>query len=62
LELPDELRISDARSGGITEAKALVDPKTLSHAAQHTQLSTTDLYTRDRSGSANKVIALRARG
>jgi hypothetical protein len=38
LELSDELRISNAWSGEITKAKALVDPKTLSHAAQHTQM------------------------
>ena len=38
LDLPDSLRIADARAGGITEAKALVDPYTLRDAAQHTQL------------------------
>lgn len=60
LELPDDLQIRDARSGGITEAQNLVDPKTLSHAAQHTQLSTTDIYTRDRSGAANNVVKIRS--
>lgn len=61
LKLPDELQIRDTRSGGITEAKTLVDPKTLQHAAQHTQGTTTDIYTRDRSGAANNVVAIRAR-
>jgi len=56
---PDDLQIRDTRSGGITEAKSLVDPTTLQHAAQHTQGSTTAIYTRDRSGSANNVVQLR---
>ena len=62
LELSDELRISNAWSGKITKAKALVDPKTLSHAAQHTQMRKNDPYTREQSGSANKVIELRDTG
>lgn len=60
LELPDELRISDNRAGGITEAKTLVDPFELRDAAQHTQISTTDRYVRNRSESANNVVAMRA--
>jgi hypothetical protein len=44
LGLPEELQIRDTRSGGITEAKTLVDPYTLQHAAQHTQGTTTDIY------------------
>lgn len=59
LELPEELQIRDSRSGGITEAKSLVDPYTLQHAAQHTQQSTTDIYARGRSDAANKVVQLR---
>lgn len=59
LGLPDELQIRDSRSGGITEAKSLVDPYTLQHAAQHTQQSTTDIYARGRSDAANKVVQLR---
>ncbi|WP_299938636.1 hypothetical protein [uncultured Pelagimonas sp.] len=58
LGFPD-LQIRDARSGAITEAKALVDPMTLRNAAQHTQMQTTDIYVRDRSESANKVVKLR---
>jgi hypothetical protein len=57
---PDELQIRDTRAGGITEAKSLVDPTTLQHAAQHTQGATTAIYTRDRSGSANNVVKIRA--
>ncbi|MBT8152916.1 hypothetical protein KMP13_03235 [Epibacterium ulvae] len=60
LELPEDLRISDMRSGGITEAQSIADPKSLQHAAQHTRMSTTDIYTRDRSAAANNVIELRA--
>ena len=59
--LPEDLQIRDTRSGGITEAKALVDPTTLQHAAQHTQGSTTAIYTRDRSGSANNVVQIRSK-
>lgn len=59
LGLPDDLRISDARSGGITEAKSMVDPLTLRDAAQHTQMGTTDRYVRNRSDAANKVVAIR---
>ena len=51
----------DGRAGGITEAKAMVDPYTLQHAAQHQNQNTTDRYARDRSGSANKVIEMRAK-
>lgn len=60
LKLPDTLRISDCRPGGITEAKGMVDPMTLRDAAGHTQVSTTDGYVRGRSDSAGKVIQLRA--
>ncbi|MCG7623183.1 hypothetical protein [Epibacterium sp. Ofav1-8] len=58
---PDDLQIRDTRSGGITEAKSLVDPTTLQHAAQHTQGTTTAIYTRDRSGAANNVIQVRSK-
>lgn len=61
LKFDDKLRIGDIRASGITEAKAMVDPKTLQHAAQHQNQSTTDRYARDRSGSANEVIELRAK-
>jgi hypothetical protein len=59
LNLTDGLRMSDARSGGITEAKSLVDPMMLRDAAQHTQISTTDRYVRGRSDAANNVVAIR---
>lgn len=58
--IPNNLRISDARSGGITEAKQFVDPYLLRDAAQHTQVTTTDIYARGRSDGANKVVRLRA--
>ena len=61
LGLPEELQIRDTRSGGITEAKTLVDPYTLQHAAQHTQGTTTDIYARDRSGAANNVVRIRSK-
>jgi len=59
--LPENLRLSDSRSGGITEAKAMVDPYTLRDAAQHTQSSTTDRYVRNRSDAANKVVKMRGK-
>ncbi len=58
-KLPKGLRISDARSGAITEAQSLVDPMTLRNAAQHTQITTTDIYARGRSDGANKVVRIR---
>lgn len=61
LDLDDALQIRDARPGGITEAKAMVDPYTLQHAAQHQNQHTTDRYARDRSGSANTVIEMRSK-
>jgi hypothetical protein len=61
LGLPEELQIRDTRSGGITEAKTLVDPYTLQHAAQHTQGTTTDIYARDRSGATNNVVRIRSK-
>lgn len=58
-DLPDDLRLSDNRSGGITEGKDLVEPMTLRDAAQHKMVSTTDRYVRARSAAANKVVNLR---
>lgn len=60
LKLPEDLQIRDARSGGITEAKTMVEPYELRDAAQHTQVTTTNRYARGRSDSANKVVSLRA--
>lgn len=58
--VPDEVRAMDLRAGGITEAKVLgVDPYSLRDAAQHSQVSTTDRYTRSRSETIGKVVALR---
>lgn len=59
LKLDPRLQIRDARAGGITEAKTIVDPYSLRDAAQHTQITTTDIYTRGRSDTANKVVSLR---
>lgn len=59
LELPEYLQIRDTRSGGITEAKELVDGFALRDAAQHTQITTTDTYVRGRSETANNVVQLR---
>ena len=57
--IPDNLRISDSRSGGITEARDMVEPMVLRNAAQHTQIGTTDRYVRGRSIDANNVVKLR---
>lgn len=61
LKLPDELRLADGRAGGITEAKSMVDPYMLRDAAQHTQITTTDRYVRNRSDAANKVVQMRGK-
>lgn len=61
-KLSDKLRISDTRSGAITEAKSMVDPYRLRDAAQHTQISTTDRYVRGRSDAANNVVKIRQQG
>ncbi|MGC0225191.1 hypothetical protein [Pseudooceanicola nitratireducens] len=58
-ELPEYLQIRDARSGGITEAKSMVDGYALRDAAQHTQITTTDIYARGRSETANNVVQIR---
>ncbi|MEP0155028.1 hypothetical protein [Pseudophaeobacter sp.] len=62
LGLPEELHIRDTLSGAITEAKGLADPHSLQYAAQHTQSTTTDIYIRDRSGAASKIVRLRKQG
>lgn len=59
-DLSSDLRIADARSGGSTEARDLVDGFTLRDAMQHTQITTTDRYVRGRSARANQVVAARA--
>ncbi|GLO70288.1 hypothetical protein MACH17_18050 [Phaeobacter inhibens] len=62
LKLPEELQIRDTRAGGISEAKGMVDPYSLRDAAQHTQVTTTDRYARNRSETANKVVFMRNGG
>ncbi len=57
--LPKDLQIRDARSGGSTEAKELVNPNILRDAMQHRHQATTDGYLRGRSTSANTVVQLR---
>jgi len=61
--ITDDIRIMDARAGGITEAKALgVDAYALRDAGQHANISTTSRYARGRSAAANKVVKLRRDG
>lgn len=60
LKLRKELTVKDARAGGLTEARSLVqDPLLLRDAGQHKQMSTTNGYLRGRSDGANQVIELR---
>jgi integrase len=59
LGLPDHLQIRDLRPGGGTEARDLATPMELRDAMGHTQITTTDLYVRNRSTHANKIVALR---
>lgn len=62
-KVPAEIKSKDLRAGGITEASQMgADPYSLRNAAQHTQQTTTDIYVRGRSESANKVIKLRQTG
>lgn len=58
-DLPKDLQIRDARSGGITEAKGMVDTFELRDAAQHSQVTTTNIYARGRSDGANNVVGIR---
>lgn len=65
--LPDDLQIRDARAGGGTEIKNMVDagklsPMIVRDAMQHQQQGTTDRYLRDRSTSANRVVEMRQKG
>lgn len=58
--IEEDIRIMDARAGGITEAKSLgVDSYALRDASQHKEVSTTDRYARGRSDGANRVVKLR---
>lgn len=61
LGLPDHLQIRDLRPGAGTEARELASPMEIRDAMGHTQITTTDLYMRDRSTHANKVVELRQR-
>jgi hypothetical protein len=58
--LRKEITAKDARAGGLTEARTVVqDPMLLRDAGQHKQVSTTNNYVRGRSDGANQVVQLR---
>lgn len=58
--ITDDIRIMDARAGGITEAKLSgANPYDLRDAGQHSNIATTSRYARSRSETANKVVKLR---
>ena len=58
--ITDDIRIMDARAGGITEAKLRgANPYDLRDAGQHSNIATTSRYARSRSETANKVVKLR---
>ena len=58
--VPEAVQMRDTRPGAITEAGELgLAPVLLRNFAQHTQIGTTDIYLRERSGDANMVVELR---
>lgn len=58
--LPENIWMMDTRAGAVTEAKMLgADPFALRDAAQHSNISTTNRYGRDRSAGANNVVKIR---
>lgn len=59
----EEVKVTDLRSGGITEARNMgAGAFDLRDAAQHSNVSTTSRYVRGRSEASRKVINLRQRG
>lgn len=62
LKLPDDLQLRDTRSGGITEGSDYGNPFAVQHAAQHSQISTTNRYIRDQSRSVAEVVEFRQKG
>jgi hypothetical protein len=61
--VPDDVQMRDIRAGAITEANGMgAQREMLSQAAQHTQITTTARYVRDRDNSVAKVVALRQKG
>lgn len=60
LKLPKNLMMMDVRAGAVTEAKNRgADPSMLRDAAQHSNISTTSRYMRDRDAGVAKVVKLR---
>lgn len=58
--VPDDIWMMDTRAGAITDARLKgAAPYDLRDAAGHSQLSTTDRYTRDRSAGSANVLRLR---
>lgn len=58
--LPKNIWMMDIRAEAVTEAKSLgVDPYALRDAAQHSSVSTTNRYSRNRSEGANQIVQLR---
>jgi hypothetical protein len=59
-KVPENIWLMDLRAGGVTEAKSLgADAYALRDAAQHSNISTTSRYSRDRSAGANNIVQLR---
>lgn len=58
--IPDEIKVSDLRAGGLTEARELgANQFDLRDAAQHSNVSTTSKYVRGRSEASGKIVKLR---
>lgn len=61
--IPDGIQVMDLRAGAITEGRLRgASPYDLRDAAGHSQLSTTDRYTRDRSAGSANVLKVRFAG
>lgn len=58
--VPKSVRNQDSRAGGITEAtEAEVPMEHIKHAATHSQMSTTERYSRNPAGKASNVLKMR---
>ncbi|SEK72354.1 tyrosine-type recombinase/integrase [Pacificibacter marinus] len=61
--VPPEIKLKDARAGGLTEAEQMgADPRQLQAAGQHANFSTTQRYLRDNDSQVAQVVRLRQTG
>ncbi|SLN37009.1 hypothetical protein AQS8620_01337 [Aquimixticola soesokkakensis] len=61
--VPSQIKLKDARAGGLTEAESYgADPRLLQAAGQHANFTTTERYLRNKDEQVNKVVELRQAG